>query len=179
VSLLTRLDRDVLAEPDVGTVVIDEGLEDLLQAGSSTTIQDELTGTGYAELTAQLRSWGITTIIATLTPCAGYVGTGSPSDACTTASGGVDGNRVGVNSVISGTYSQPDVACITAPALPCEYFADFDAAVTNSASPEALLSGDDTGDHVNLTAAGYAAVAGSIEPVAGQNPLTANSPPSE
>ena len=37
VSLLGRLDRDILAEPDVGTVIIDEGLQDLLRDASSST----------------------------------------------------------------------------------------------------------------------------------------------
>lgn len=179
VNLLARLDRDVLAEPDVGTVVIDEGLEDLLHAGTSASIQDELTGTGYFELAAQLKAWGITAIFATLTPCSGYAGTGSPADACSTTNPGVDVNRAGVNSVIQGTYGQPDVACATAPSLPCAYYADFDAAVSNGASTEALASADDTGDHANLTVAGYGALTGALEPVAGQDPLTANSPPTE
>jgi hypothetical protein len=37
-SLMARLDRDILAEPDAGTVIIDEGLEDLLIAGGGNSV---------------------------------------------------------------------------------------------------------------------------------------------
>jgi hypothetical protein len=53
------------------------------------------------------------------------------------------------------------------------FYADFDTAVSNGASPEALQTADDIGDHVNLTAAGYAALGATIP----LGDLTANSPP--
>ncbi len=76
VSLLDRIDRDVLAEPGVGTVVIDEGLQDLLlgvAAGNGSSIGDAVT-TAYGQLTNILNANGITIVYATLTPCAGYAG---------------------------------------------------------------------------------------------------------
>ena len=174
VSLLARLDHDILAEPGVSTVVIDQGLEDLLQAGSSATIEGALENTGYYELAAQLQAWGITVIFGSVTPCDGYAGTGSPADACTAA---VDGDRTDVNGYMSG-LEQSSLA-------PYIYFDDFSAAVgvddpgstTTPAEQElsniAAPADDDTGDHVNLTADGYKAVTATI-PAA---QLTANNPP--
>ncbi len=174
VSLLARLDRDILAEPGVGTVIVNVGLQDLLQAQGSGTIESDLEATGFNELLVQLKAWGITVILGSLTPCDRYAGTGSPADACTAT---VDENRIDVNGYLDGTQSQflaPDV-----------YFDDFSGAVgvsdpsSTSSPPEQELSsaaapGDnDAGDHVNLTADGYKNITATI-PAA---QLTANTPP--
>jgi hypothetical protein len=172
VSLLARFDRDVLAEPDVGTVIIDEGLEDLLQASAGTTqITSDLAAgsleAAYSALIGQLNAAGINVIVATLTPCSGYAN-GTEGDSCTTGSGDsswscqqpsssttttVDNSRDTVNyDICNGSLSEVPFPCA----------ADFDGAVTNKASPEALASGDDTGDHVNLTPAGYQALATAV-----------------
>jgi hypothetical protein len=169
-SAMSRLASDILAEPGVGTAVVDEGLEDLLQAGDSSDIEGDLTDNGYNELISQLGAWGITVILATMTPCSGYAGSGSsPEDACTTGTAPtVDASRSDVNSgYLIAQYGNQ--AC---PLGPCVDAVDFDGAVTNGASPEALApadagaSGDnpsfDSGDHVNLTDAGYAAVTATI-----------------
>jgi hypothetical protein len=97
VSLVNRLDRDILAEPDVGTVIIDEGLEDLLisDAGPDPLVSD-LEG-AYQALKAQLNAFGINVIIGTLTPCSGYVNSAS-GDACTSL---VDQDRTDVNLHLS------------------------------------------------------------------------------
>jgi hypothetical protein len=170
-SAMSRLAPDILAEPGVGTVVVDEGLEDLLQDQNDTTAQTNLITFDYPQLLNQLQAWGITVVIGTLTPCSGYAGSG---DACTTGSGTtVDGNRTAVNEWMSSQFGGQAAPCITAPSIPCVFFSDFDAAVSNAASPEALVAADDAGDHVNLTAAGYTALAGTIP----LNELTAVSPP--
>jgi hypothetical protein len=147
-SLLARLDRDILTEPDVGTVVIDEGLEDMLTAGASTTVAADLE-TAYGTLMSELNAFGVTVIVTTLTPCAGYSNT-TVGDSCTTNTDPsvttVDSNRAAVNDYVTG-IAAPN--CVT----------DFDNAVTNGASPEQLQAADDAGDHANLTATGYAALA--------------------
>lgn len=151
-SLLSRLDRDVLAEPDVGTVVINVGQEDnLLQAGSQA-IQTNLQN-AYQVLAAELGAFGINVIIGDLTPCGGY---SSSASSCSTA---VDTARQTLDSFIDGGSVPPGGS---APP-PCP--ADFDQAVTNGASPEALQTAFDAGDHVNLTlgsAGGYAALAPAV-----------------
>lgn len=147
-SLIARIDRDVLAEPDVGTVVISQGLQDLLYGAGSTDSGANLSN-ALNVLVTQLNAYGISVIAGTVTPCSGY-SNASTGDTCTTGTGAtVDAERLFVNSQISNL------------ALP-NCWADFDSTVTNNASPEALASADDSGDHANLSFAGFAALAPSV-----------------
>jgi hypothetical protein len=170
-SALSRLADDILADPGVGTVVVDEGLEDLLQAGDSATAETDLEDNGYNELVTLLNEWGISVIFGTLTPCSGYAGSGSsPEDACTAGTAPtVDAGRSDVDSsYLLGEYGNQ--ACALGP---CDLAEDFDGAVTDGDSPEALAPADDSGDHVNLSDAGYAAVTATIP----LSSLMAASPP--
>ncbi|WP_256069610.1 MULTISPECIES: LamG-like jellyroll fold domain-containing protein [unclassified Streptomyces] len=154
-SVLSRIDRDLLDQPGISNVIITEGLEDLLEGNSS----DDLEANGYTALVQQLQSRGITTTLASLTPCDAYAGDGAtPNDPCTSD---VDTNRGAVNDWMS---SMPlGTPWDTVP--PPVYFADFDTAlaVPDAADgEEKLAAAADTGDHVNLTNAGYAAETTSI-----------------
>jgi hypothetical protein len=154
-SLLARIDRDVLSEPDVGTVVINQGLQDLLDAGSSTSVTPALES-AYAALTNELAAFGVNVIIADATPCSGF-------SACTST---VDANRTTLNTDLADSDLATSMPyCV----------ASFDAAVSNGASPEKLASGDDNGDHVNLTAAGFSALATAV--TSGSCTLSANEYP--
>jgi hypothetical protein len=149
VSLLNRLDRDMLAEPDVGTVIIDEGLEDLLGlSGCCISQGNEVTllTDAYYALHSELSAFGVNVIIGTLTPCTGYVNA-VENDECSSGTPSVNSLRTQVNAAISSGFS-------------C--YANFDAAVSNGATPEALAPADDAGDHVNLTPAGYSALAYAV-----------------
>ncbi len=171
-SAMSRLAEDILADPGVGTVIVDEGLEDLLQAGDSSTIEADLINDGYNELINQLNAWGITVIFGTLTPCAGYAGSGSqtPEDACTTGTAPtVDANRSDINS----SYLMAQFGNNTCVLGPCVVAVDFDGAVSNDDSPEALQSAYNSGDDVNLTNAGYQAITDTIP----LSDLAANSQP--
>jgi hypothetical protein len=153
VSLLARLDRDVLAEPDVGTVIIDEGLSDLL--GSSGVTADQVTD-ALSALDTQLSAFGVNVIVGSLTPCSG-----SGGKACSSAA---DTARTSANQLIDGGIG---FACT----------ADFDVVVTNGGSPEDLATSPanlDSGDHVNLSPAGYAALPGAL--AAGGCALSPDSP---
>jgi hypothetical protein len=150
VGLLSRADRDILAEPDTGTVIIDEGLQDLV-SGAQTSYQTM--ENAYQALEPQLSAFGITVIIGTITPCGGYQNTSS-GDSCAAA---VDSTRVSVNGTIGNTAPY------------CR--ADFDMAVADPATvppaspPEKLLAAYDAGDHVNLTlgaAGSYAKLASAV-----------------
>jgi hypothetical protein len=180
-SALARLAQDVLADPGVGTVIVNEGLEDLLQAGNSSTAETDLI-TGYGELMNQLNAWGITVIFGTMTPCAGYAGSGSqtPEDACTTGTAPtVESNRFDVNnSYLMAQFGNS--LCLLGP---CDMAVDFDSAVSTSPpsggntgdSPvETLASADNSGDNVNLSNAGYQAITDTIP----LSDLMAVSPPS-
>ncbi|SDO89899.1 LamG-like jellyroll fold domain-containing protein [Actinacidiphila guanduensis] len=147
-AVLSRIDRDLLDQPGISNVVITEGLEDLLQG----TTSDALESNGYTALVQQLQGWGIATTIASLTPCEGYGGSGAtPDDPCTADT---DTNRTAVNDWLSGMPL--GTPWDTAPV----YNADFDTALAvpdSTTGEEKLATAADTGDHVNLTDAGYAA----------------------
>lgn len=149
-SLLTRLDQDVLANPGLSTVVIDEGLEDLLDGTG-----DESLTSAYQVLLDQLQAWDIRTVILTQTPCEGYA-------PCTEE---VDAARQTVNEWISG---------VLAANPPGQAYADANAAVavddpaSTATPPEQQLSDQaapldfDAGDHVNLSLDGYAAMTRTV-----------------
>jgi hypothetical protein len=149
VGLLSRADRDILAEPNTGTVVINEGLQDLV-SGTQTSAQTM--EYAYQALEAQLNAFGINVIVTTMTPCSGYTNT-SNGDSCGSA---IDTLRTTANGTIENT---------SPPYCP----ADFSTAVADPASvttpPEKLLAADDAGDHVNLTlgaSGAYAALAPAV-----------------
>jgi hypothetical protein len=156
VSLLARLDADILAEPDVGTVVIDEGLEDVLLSGGAADLADTLWN-GYQLLQTQLTDFGITSITGDLTPCGGYSNS-TVGDSCSAA---VESQRVEVNSLIDA-----ESAC---PALFSDAVGDTASAASDGAStetsPETLASGYGTADGVNLTLGangGYGQLANAV-----------------
>jgi hypothetical protein len=159
VSLVARLDRDILAEPDVGTVIIDEGLEDLLMSGAgktAVTASDDNMSNAYAVLDNQLNAYGINVILATMTPCAGYTNSTTGTSCSTSVADPV-------RSTVNG-YLESNQIGYPVNTLQPYCTADLDAAVTNGVSTEQLASADDAGDYVNLTWAGYAAMAGELNP---------------
>jgi hypothetical protein len=133
-SVIARLDRDVLDQPGLTTVIVDEGLYDLLAGSDDVTLL-----TDYAELVTQLNAWGVNVIIGTLTPCTGF-------SLCTAT---VDGYRTSVNGALSDNFTNT--------LTPYADAVDFDATVatTNSSGSEVLVSAADAGDHVNLAEPGY------------------------
>jgi len=148
VSLLARLDRDVLSEPDAGTVILDQGLEDVLLQAGSTAVQQNLEN-AYTVLENQLTAFGINVITGDLTPCGGYSDS-AVGDSCSSAT---DSGRLDVDGFVDGGGGAPNCP------------ASLDAAVSNGASPEALAAGDGTADDVNLTlgaSGGYARLAPAV-----------------
>jgi hypothetical protein len=182
-SALSRLDRDVLDQPGIGTVVVNEGLEDLLAEGESgATVDPDILDSAYQQLVTQLEDWGITVIAATLTPCYGYGSSNSDvTDPCTTTASGVDVAREYVNGWITNLPSGVAPPYLTT--------VDFSAAVgvavasPPSADPQAVQlsneaapADDDAGDHVNLTADGYSAIAASVAAAQALSGYTCNLP---
>ncbi|MFF0090800.1 hypothetical protein ACFYSF_12690 [Streptomyces canus] len=150
-AALTRLDRDVLSVPGIRTVVVTQGLEDIV-AGHDDVDVDSALGL----LRDQLKGWGVKVVFTTLTPCDGY-------GPCTAA---VDQNRIDTNTWITDQldFTSPTVSYVDAESV---------VAVTDTAStadPQALKLGNDTapadfdaGDHVNLTSDGYQAISDSYD----------------
>jgi hypothetical protein len=165
-SAVTRLPEDVLSEPNVGTVVLDEGLEDLLNGQSQSTLgtaANSLTNFRFPVLVKQLQAWGIVPVITTLTPCFRY---STAFDTCTTGTGTtVENERVNVvNSWLTNTYLTSD-PCNPIRLGTTPFFDDLDSGVGDGNSPEGLQTTSptfDAGDHVNLTKAGFAALASVI-----------------
>lgn len=150
-SALTRLDRDVLSLPNVRTVVVTQGLQDIVTGHDDVDMDNAL-----GLLRDQLKGWGIKVIFTTLTPCDGY-------SACTAA---VDQNRIDTNTWITDQFN------VTAPTV--SYVeAEAAVAVTDTAStadPQALKLGNDAapadfdaGDHVNLTADAYSTISNAFD----------------
>jgi hypothetical protein len=150
-AALSRIDRDILDLPNITSVILYEGLEDLLRGQTA----DALTADGYTQLLTYLQGNQLAVIANGLTPCDGYVGDGSTSnDPCTAT---VDGYRTATNTWLAnnplgmGPWSTPPL-----------FYTDADAAVgtpdTSNGETKLTTQADKT-DHLNLTCAGYGALA--------------------
>jgi hypothetical protein len=148
-SLLARVDRDILAEPDVGTVILDEGLQDILATDGAPGEVTNLTD-AYQVIQQQLAGFGVGQVIfGDLTPCGGFTDA-ADSQQCDAQA---ETARLKVNQDVDGLSGIRE--------------ADFSGAVAaaGDASPADLAPADDAGDHVNLTLAdggGYAALATAV-----------------
>jgi lysophospholipase L1-like esterase len=135
VSALHRLDRDVFAQTSVRSVVVLEGINDLLSGTRSGPVT-----AGLREIADRAHARGVRVLAATILPCEGW-GT------CTAA---VDAERVAVNTWIrtSGVF---------------DAVFDFDAVAADPARPTRLLPAYDGGDHLHPGDAGLAALAESVD----------------
>ncbi|MFF9622759.1 SGNH/GDSL hydrolase family protein [Streptomyces griseosporeus] len=135
VSALHRLDRDVFAQTSVRTVVVFEGVNDLL----SGTDAPQITA-GLAEIAQRAHARGLRVLAATVLPCEGW-GT------CTAT---VESRRAAVNAWIrtAGVF---------------DAVLDFDAVVRDPARPTRILPAYDGGDHLHPGDAGLAALARSVD----------------
>jgi hypothetical protein len=148
-AAMSRVDRDILDQPGLSSVVIDEGLQDLLGGQTVTAMQN-----AYASLMTYLASYHVAITVVGVTPCAGYGGGGnSPNDACTSQ---VDANRTHLNT----DYLANNPLGIAAPQPPYFYLdPDTSIGVLDPSSNECKLApAADTGDHVNVSQAGLAAL---------------------
>jgi hypothetical protein len=149
-AAMSRVDRDVLDQPGLTSVVIDEGIQDLL-AGQTTTAMRN----AYASLMTYLASYNVAITVVGITPCEGYGGGGNSSnDPCTSQ---VDANREYLNT----DYLASNPLGITAPQPPYFYInSDTTIGVLDPSSGEyKLASNADSGDHVNISQPGLAALA--------------------
>ncbi|MEU0030046.1 LamG-like jellyroll fold domain-containing protein [Streptomyces sp. NPDC006335] len=155
-SLLSRIDRDVLDQPGMNSVLVYEGLEDVLESGRTDV---DMETNGYTALVQQLTAWGIGTTVSTLTPCDGYTGGGTSTtspvnDPCTTT---VDQYRSAVNDWLrsynlGGWWDTPPI-----------FVTDIDttlATIDTANGEEKLAPGADSWDHLNPKPAGFGAIVG-------------------
>jgi lysophospholipase L1-like esterase len=135
VSALARFGRDVLAQPNVSTVIVLEGINDI---GADNTSAMQLV-LGYRQLIAQAHSRGICILGGTLTPFEGS-GYHTPERELV---------RQAVNDWIrtSGEF---------------DAVVDFDEATRDPDRPTRLLPAFDSGMHLHLNDAGYRAMADAV-----------------
>jgi lysophospholipase L1-like esterase len=140
-SALSRFDRDVIAQPGVTHVIVLEGINDIGQGrqNASPTAAD-LIG-AHKQLIERAHSRGIKIYGATLTPFEGATSWTSVGEA----------KRQALNQWIRTSKAYDAVF-------------DFDAAVRDPNHLTKTHTRYDSGDHLHLNAAGYEALANTIDP---------------
>ena len=139
-SALARFDRDVIAQTGVTHAIVLEGINDIGQGreNASPTAAD-LIG-AHKQMIERAHARGITIYGATLTPFEGANYWTSVGEA----------KRQAFNEWIRTSKAYDAIF-------------DFDAAVRDPSQPTKVLARYDAGDHLHLNAAGYEAVANSID----------------
>ena len=138
VSALTRFDRDALGQTGVRTVIILEGINDIIH--SRGAVRAEQLIRAQAELVRRARARGLRVIGATLTPFGGAGGF--------TVAGEVDRRTVNHWIRTSGAFDS---------------VIDFDRLLRDPKDPARLRAAFDPGDHLHPTVAGYAAMAAAVD----------------
>jgi lysophospholipase L1-like esterase len=144
-SIVSRLDRDVLAVSGVGWLVVFAGVNDIGAADATQAAQRQVAAelcTAFEEIAAKAHTAGIAVYGATLTPFAG-------SDPYDDPAGHREAARQAVNAWIRASDRFDAVL-------------DFDQAVRDPCSPRRLVAAVDSGDHLHLNPAGYRALANAV-----------------
>ncbi|WP_231648440.1 SGNH/GDSL hydrolase family protein [Saccharothrix sp. NRRL B-16348] len=144
-AALRRFDRDVLAQPGVGHVVVLLGVNDLGHPGTSAPLSEKVTAQdiigAHRQLIARAHAQGLRIHGGTITPFRDDTfGFFSPEN---------EAARQAVNHWIrtGGEY---------------DGVIDFDRAVRDPAQPDRLLPAYDSGDHLHPNDAGMAAMAAAV-----------------
>ena len=147
-NALARFDRDVLAQPSVGYLIVLLGINDFGLPGGRNLPQEEVTSddviAGYRQLIQRANSYGIKVFIATIPPFGplpqrpGYY-----SDAAET-------KREAVNDWIRTNKED-------------QGYIDFEVALRDPKNHIRMLGAYDSADHLDPNDAGYAVMANAIE----------------
>ena len=140
INVLARFDRDVLAQPGVGYVVVLEGINDIGQARQSPTPSAADLIAGHQQMIERAHIRGLKIIGATLTPFEGA--------AYYTPEGEV--KRQAVNAWIRTSKAYDGVI-------------DFDAVIRDPAQPTKFLPSFNSGDNLHPNDAGYRAMGEAVD----------------
>jgi lysophospholipase L1-like esterase len=135
-SAIDRLDRDVLTQTGVRTLIIADGINDLGYHSSAAELI-----AGLTTLVTRAHQAGLRVVVATVTPYGCDSGCFGPVQ---------EADRQQVNAWIR-TSGVPDAV------------ADFDAAVRDPRRPDRLEATVDAGDHLHLNDTGYAALGHAVD----------------
>jgi lysophospholipase L1-like esterase len=144
-SIVSRLDRDVLAVSGVGWLVVFAGVNDIGAADATGAAQRQVAAelcAAYEQIAAKARAAGIAVYGATLTPFGGSEPYDDPA-------GHREAARQAVNAWIRAGRGFDAVL-------------DFDQAVRDPLMPRRLRPSLDSGDHLHLNPAGYRALANAV-----------------
>ena len=152
VNALARFDRDVLEQPNLATVILLMGINDIAWPGSSLGPDDPVLSpeqliAGYRQLIARARLRHVRIVGATLTPFEGAL---DSSDLHSYYSPAKELSRQAVNQWIRSSGEFDAVI-------------DFDAIVRDPRHPRRFLPAYDSGDHLHPGDAGYHAMAEAID----------------
>ncbi|WP_158614112.1 GDSL-type esterase/lipase family protein [Cellulomonas sp. PhB143] len=136
VSALTRLDRDVLTQPGVSSVVVLEGINDI---GNAVVTDPQQMIDAYRQIIARAHTAGATVVGATILP---FEGAGYYSAA-------KERVRDAVNDWIRTSGAFDSVV-------------DLDSVMSDPADPDRMLPAYDSGDHLHPDDAGYEAMADAV-----------------
>jgi lysophospholipase L1-like esterase len=136
-SGLVRFASDALGQSGVTDVIVLEGLNDISAGATSTQLID-----GYENLIAQAHAAGVSIQLGTLTPTGG-----------STFPGFVNPNANVVRNQVNQWIRTQQLS---------DGVIDFDAAVRDPSNPSQISAGDDGGDHLHLSPAGYQALANAV-----------------
>lgn len=136
-SALSRLDRDALSATGVHTLVVDIGVNDIIEAPRRTTAVQIIDG--LRQLTREAHAHGVRVVGATLMPFGGHVGL-TPR---------LNAEREQVNAAIRAGHVY-------------DAYVDFDKALRDPADPYRLLPRYDSGDHLHPSDAGFRAMADAV-----------------
>ncbi|KQT58274.1 MULTISPECIES: SGNH/GDSL hydrolase family protein [unclassified Aureimonas] len=152
-NALARLDRDVLAQPKIRTLILMLGINDIAWPGTpfapgEPPMSFERLTAGYRQIAARARAHGVRIVGATLPPFAGAL-PGTPLEA-TYYSADKDALRRRINDWIrtSGTF---------------DAVADFDRLLADPADPMQFLPSYDSGDRLHPGDPGNKAMADAID----------------
>lgn len=144
-NVLARVDRDVLAQSGAKWLIVFEGVNDIGTADATQAAQQQVAAdliAAYQQIITRAHAQGIRAYGATITPFGGN----NPYD---DPGGFREAARQQVNAWIR-TSREFDAVL------------DFDRAVRDPANPRQINPAYDVGDHLHMTPAGYAVIAGTV-----------------
>jgi lysophospholipase L1-like esterase len=137
---MSRFDRDVLDQPGVSHVIVLEGINDIGQARENASPDAAALIAAHRQMIERAHARGLKIYGATLTPFEGANYFTPQGEA----------KRQALNDWIRTSNAYDAVL-------------DFDAVIRDPAHPSRMQAQFDPGDHLHLNAAGYKAVADSID----------------